>query len=170
MTEVRTGFLCREGIDALRNKSFLDLLRGPDGKAIAVDSEHAMMCLAACLGLIQPGCDNWKDVLYVRDPMTNMICDILKIMKDAGVLKYDGRRDQYLAIDLNTARYVTGDDSKGPEHAARSYELCDKKLFWPEDLYRAIDNDDIWYVEDNPELGSRRSFKTVLYWSMQYHV
>jgi hypothetical protein len=157
----------REGIDELRNKSFLDLLRDKDGKAVAADQEHALMCLAACLGLIPPGCDNWKDVLYCRDPMTNMLGDILKRMGEAGLLKYDAENHVYLPVDLMTARFVQ-DDRGDAAHVERSYELRDTKLFWPDDLHRAINNDEIWYVEEGPEPGRRWRFTTQLYWSQVY--
>lgn len=151
----------REGIDELRNKSFFDLLRG------AADQEHALMCLAACLGLIPPGCDNWKDVLYSRDPMTNMLGDILKRMEQAGLLKYDHEKNWYLPIDLKTARYVE-DDSGDATHVKRSYELRDEKLVWVEDLHRSINDDGIYYIEDSSEPGKRWKFTTMLYWSKEY--
>jgi hypothetical protein len=156
--------LTREGIDSLRNKSFMDLCT-EDG-AIAVESEHALMCLAACLGLIQPGCDNWKDVIYCRDPITNMLCDILKRMVEAGLLKYDGEKDGYLPIDLKKARMVEPSEKHGPEYAQRGYDLRDQKLLWEEDLHQAKDG--LVYIESGPVPGMRSAFDVSLYWCGVY--
>lgn len=160
----------REGIDELRNKSFLDLLRGKDGKAIAADSEHALMCLAACLGLIPPGCDNWKDVLYCRDPVTNMLYDMLKRMEQAGLLKRDSEKDWYLPIDLKTARFVDMhcQGALTGEATQRVYELMDKKLLWEDDLHQSVNDAGLYHIEDSPEPGKRWKFATVLYWSKEY--
>lgn len=132
------------------------------------------MSLAACLGLIPPGCDNWKDVLYCRDPVTNMLGDILERMEKAGLLKYDAEKDWYLPIDLTTARYVDASHTEGPgaperaEHSKRANVLRDTKLLWEDDLYRQVGRDSLVYIEDSPEPGKRWSFATTLYWGKRY--
>lgn len=160
------NLLLKEGIDSLRNKSFMDLCTD-NGTATACDEEEVLLNLAACLGLIQPGCDNWKDVLYCRDPITNMLCDIRERMVAAGLLKYDAEKHWYLPIDLKTARIIEPSEKNGPEYAQRCYELLDTKLLWEEDLHPAAGRGGLVYMETG-EGGLRLVFTTTLYWGVSY--
>ena len=120
----------REEIDNLRGKDFLALCRGPDG-AIVCDEEGVLFNLAICLGFVAPGCDNWKDVLYVNNPITHVLCEIRELLTNCNVLKYDAEKDWYLIPDLKTARVVCVQHNG--ESEIRSKQLR-QLLLWGDDL------------------------------------
>jgi hypothetical protein len=161
------NLLCKEGIDDLRNKSFLDLCT--EGGATSVDGEDVMLYLAACLGFIKPGCDNWKDILYVRDPVTTMLCDIRSMLVSFGVLRYDQEKDVYFPVNLTEARVIdVSGYTDNSLHDRRAYELLDKKLLWPEELQLPRDNP-TWMEELPAGIGQVRvKFATRLYWDTEY--
>lgn len=153
------SLLSASGIDQLRNRSFLDLLEGKP-----VSDEFALMSLAACLGLIPPGCSSWKEVLLCRDPVTNMLDDLLKRMVQAGLLKHT--TDTYTPIDLRTACVVDVDRvTPDTPMSGRALDLLDKKLLDPDDLHTGLECGPV-YVEERPT-GSRWAFPVTLYWKAE---
>ena len=151
-TKENPSFFTREGIDAIRNRDFLSLCRGHDGKAAYCEVEATILYLAACLGLIPPGCDNWKDVVYDNNPVTNLLVDILGRMNEIQLLRYDPEKGWYALPPMSRLLVVRPDpEDKDEKRRARASELQSSRLLWPDDVSFSLESDQqMYYIEEAP--------------------
>lgn len=159
-----TNFHTAEGINSIRNRSFIDLMM-VDGVGIA--HELAILYLAASLGFIPPRCDNWKDVVNVQSPVRRLLEDTLSQLVTSGVLKCDGERNLYHPINLETARMIEVIPLNVPSSSTieQLSEFAGKMLIWDCDLFFNTYEASFTGID-----GRRMAFVTIPFWDVKYPV